>query len=49
MKELSPEVWQGAWRQWPNRKLIHCSYCNGIHPDNELCFARYKTISEGRK
>ena len=49
MKELPYEVWKMAWNQWKGRKLIHCGYCNGIHPVNELCYAKYHAISKGYK
>ena len=47
MKELPYEVWDMAWRQWKGRMLIHCSYCNGIHPPSELCAMKYYAISKG--
>jgi hypothetical protein len=47
MNNLPYRVWLGAWRRWPNRKIIHCPYCQGLHPVNELCAAKYYVISEG--
>lgn len=49
MNELPYYVWDMAWRQWPNRKIIHCDYCNGLHPENELCAMKYYAISKGEE
>jgi len=45
MNELPYEVWKMAWNEWPGRKIIHCQYCNGLHPDNELCAMKFKALS----
>jgi len=42
MMEYTDDRWHNAWLHWPDRQLIDCKYCNGIHPSNDICAGKWK-------